>query len=638
MKTRLPVGTKQTAGGYALLLVLSLAAVSVMLLMATMNRAWTDTTINANNNQFIAGQYAAEAATEKVLARIKNDYLAGSDSYVQRNLSNNIYSALYPLTSENPYWGNFIFSDGTGAINSTHVGIISNTLFVPLQSQYYGLNGYSTVYRVLSNVQEATGLYHFTNAVQQDFELDSIPVFQFAVFYNSLLEFVGCCTLTVNGRVHANGDILVGSPDDLTFNSLVTTTGAIYKTNYDGYAIPPGSGTMGSESGATNFNYGPPGYSTNVQALELPIGSNTSPSAVVQIIQPPPTGEDPTSQVGQQRYYNKAQVVLLITNSQIKLTVKTSSADPSPTNVLVNYGLNDYSVTNYGLVVSNLNLIATNFPFLSLFTPIPGTNHWTNIYFQDQREGRKSVLASQIDMGKYNSWLLTNSAVTNKFPPGGGAWPNILYIADTRTGAVSQLMAVRITNGLVVPTNGGTGFTLATMNPLYVWGNYNAPTGTTNATAGQPASLICDALTVLSSSWQDVHSSNTFSSYNAANTVVNAAVIAGVVYSTGPNAGQYSGGVMNLPRLLENWGSGTYTLTMNTSIVNFYNSLMATNQFQNPGNYYYAPTRQFYFNPGFSVAGGQPPGTPNLGVIFRDKWAAVPPNNLTYNPYAFGNN
>jgi hypothetical protein len=54
-----------------------------------------------------------------------------------------------------------------------------------------------------------------------------IPVFEFAVFYNSLLEFTWNATMTVNGRTHANGDIYTGSHWSLTFNSLVTKTGTI---------------------------------------------------------------------------------------------------------------------------------------------------------------------------------------------------------------------------------------------------------------------------------------------------------------------------------------------------------------------------------------------------------------------------
>src|SRR5205807_1791618 len=93
------------------------------------------------------------------------------------------------------------------------------------------------------------------------------------------------------------------------------------------------------------------------------------------------------------------------------------------------------------------------------------------------------------------------------------------------------------------------------------------------------------------------------------------------------NAGTFSGGVMNLPRLLEDWSSST--LTLNTSIVNMFASQIATNQFKNPGTYYWAPSsRNFSFNTNFLAK--QPPGTPNLNVIVRSTWAAPPPNTLNF--------
>ena len=52
------------------------------------------------------------------------------------------------------------------------------------------------------------------------------------------------------------------------------------------------------------------------------------------------------------------------------------------------------------------------------------------------------------------------------------------------------------------------------------------------------------------------------------------------------------------------------TLTLNTSIVNFFNSVMATSQFRAPGGYYYAPTRQFSFDQNYLQYDKQPPGTP----------------------------
>ena len=49
----------------------------------------------------------------------------------------------------------------------------------------------------------------------------------------------------------------------------------------------------------------------------------------------------------------------------------------------------------------------------------------------------------------------------------------------------------------------------------------------------------------------------------------------------------FSGGVHNLPRLLED--RGACTLTLNTSIISLFNSARATGQFLNPGTYYVRP-------------------------------------------------
>src|SRR5262249_44164637 len=104
----------------------------------------------------------------------------------------------------------------------------------------------------------------------------SVPIFQFAIFYNNLLEFTWSAAFTVNGWVHANGNIFVGSSSALTFNSVVTTAGAIYKTNWDGH-------TVLQMTGAINF-YGNPGWMTNVPVVTLPVGTNSMSSAATREI------------------------------------------------------------------------------------------------------------------------------------------------------------------------------------------------------------------------------------------------------------------------------------------------------------------------------------------------------------------
>src|SRR5262249_46346357 len=148
-----------------------------------------------------------------------------------------------------------------------------------------------------------------------------------------------------------------------------------------------------------------------------------------------------------------------------------------------------------------------------------------------------------------------------------GLYPSVLYVADNRTIATNfDLFSVRLVNGAILPTNGTpgapTGWTVATPNPLYVWGHYNiGPGGSTtpgnaDTSATYPASLVSDALTILSPNWQDSQSSLPLFDGNkskANNTTVNAAILTGIVYSTDGTSNHFSGGVMNVTRLLEDW-------------------------------------------------------------------------------------
>ena len=425
-----------------------------------------------------------------------------------------------------------------------------------------------------------------------------VPIFSFAIFYNNLMEFTWTATFTINGRVHANGDIYVGSSSALTFNSPVTTAGGIYKTNWDGH-------TVSQMTGPVNY-YGNPSLGTDVSRVPLLGVTNDTPATLREIINMPPPGEEPTSLPGRMRYYNLAGVVLLVSNTTVTVYVKNSL-----TNVPISL-----SVTNWG---TNSVSLLTTFPFLSV------TNS-----FIDGRELSKTVRSTQIDVAKYSQWLTTNSAVLAMFPPGSENYPiiSILYVTDNRTTATdTDLFAVRLVNGSIIPTNRwlGTprGWTVATPNPLYVWGHYNigpggsTVAGNTDTSKTFPASLVSDALTILSGNWSDsISFSNNLSLRQAVDTTVNAAILTGIVYSTDATSNHFSGGVMNVPRLLEDWASsgGTKNLTLNTSIVNLFGSVYATNWFKNPGFYYYAPTRNFSFDLNFTNTAKLPPGTPEVTI------------------------
>ena len=287
-----------------------------------------------------------------------------------------------------------------------------------------------------------------------------------------------------------------------------------------------------------------------------------------------------------ERFYNKAELLILVSNSTITASVK-QPYDASP------------------LVIPAAQLTA----FLS-----------TNKTFKDSREN-KTVQVTELDVGKFIMWAATNSTVRSKL--GGGVPPNAVFISDDRTQGASFISGVRLVNAQTLP---GRGLTLATPNPLYVAGHFNCPDndalGTTNTARALPASLVADALTLLSGNWTDANSTSSLGSRPSVNTTVNAAVIAGMVPSAGASgSAPFSGGVMNLPRLLEDWGNGARRLTINGSIISLFNSSRATAPWLTPGNYYYAPTRDFNFDPNLLNSSRQPPATPELRVLLRSSWS-----------------
>jgi len=185
------------------------------------------------------------------------------------------------------------------------------------------------------------------------------------------------------------------------------------------------------------------------------------------------------------------------------------------------------------------------------------------------------------------------------------------------------LGAVRVRNGLVLPP---LGLTVASASPVYVLGNYNqtnpANLGTANTSTTLPASLVGDAVTILSVNWNDANSRLALASRAARPTTVNAAILAGAVETAN---GNYSGGMENFPRFLETWGLAN-PLTYNGSMVKMFPSLYATNIW-GLGNVYNPPKRDWAYDINFNTPTKLPPLTPSLLKIFRNVWMTVAPNS-----------
>jgi hypothetical protein len=187
---------------------------------------------------------------------------------------------------------------------------------------------------------------------------------------------------------------------------------------------------------------------------------------------------------------------------------------------------------------------------------------------------------------------------------------------------------VRLINGQTLYGTVNKGYTIASENGVYVLGNYNAtgvsavgnPTQPAQYNGAQvPASIVADAITILSRNWKDGKSfRNPYreGTRSGAETTVRAALLMGDTLSSlkvagVPNSGggdaDLCGGVHNFPRFLENWGS---RLNYCGSLINLFNSRQHNGGHKTGSNTYSPPTRNWVFDASFLDASRLPPGTP----------------------------
>lgn len=174
------------------------------------------------------------------------------------------------------------------------------------------------------------------------------------------------------------------------------------------------------------------------------------------------------------------------------------------------------------------------------------------------------------------------------------------------------------------------GFTVASEQPVYVKGNYNANDSTGWGTPNAAAAVISDAVTLLSNNWSDLLSlkhprwyNNSTSSgplaRNAGTTWYRLAIAAGKnmtfpqpTWGGAPQDFGTDGGVHNFLRYLETWGG--QTSHYKGSLVSFYFSHYGNGTFKCCTTVYSPPTRDYSFDTNFLNPQLLPPGTPR----FRD--------------------
>lgn len=627
-----PVRRNQSA--MALVIVLIFLALSLVVLGSMMFWTSSNTNVTIRNNQFMSSEYAAEAATEAVMAQMEHDFLCQSLTNATFYAALSIPQTNWPVT--------YVFSDTNGNANQISVSIGSvPPLTQPLDSQFKGLYGFPQPVTIIATATPAGQPYNVPATVSQNVQFAAIPVFQFAIFYNINLEMDAGAAMIVSGPVFSNEGLWAGTVN-LTFNSRVTAVGQANVTGTDPFC------TDKTDGGCPSSSFQMAGQPTSGNdALTLPIGiggtttttSATNAEGILNLTPPAyATGTDAAYSTNGQVYnFNACDLIISNawsgTNGFVGTPFTITYQDMFNT-VYLNKLTNNEVCTYSNRSLKTLTTVSSNSP------PLPATNYVlvgssfpfvTNVVFWDYRE-QKYVQAVQFDVHQFNAWL--NDSSHEGFKWNAVCVAHKTHAIDSvciynsvpltnRSSTVNNVLpAVRIHNGYQL--YGSKGLTISTPQPLYIWGdlnttrdNVNFSQALGNTTYTYPCAVMADSVTILSDNWNDPNYTPNYAlSLRAATaTYINAAALEGIVQSTNSN---YSGGVENFLRLEEVWSS--IPLVYNGSIVVLFPSIYATNYWITPGTYYNAPIRNWGFDLNFNTQAGLPPLTPQSKAVIRGQW------------------
>lgn len=515
-------------------------ALMVMLMLTIIGAAalkLADDELNIAGNEMneLTSFYAAEAGLEMASASIQAQYVSTGNP-----------PATMPSGSSN------LNSNATVAYVTTDQGAaIQRTLTLGTLA---GLHALVKSYQIESI---GTSLIDGSQTrLTQEFEAATVPIFQFAVFYNNDLEIAPGPDMTLMGRVHTNGNLWLQCNSTLRMDSYVTSAQNILYGRKGAEPLAVGDVLIKDTDG-------------NYQNMKNTDGSFLQSTDADWY-------DTASSRWGgrvQDAAFGQTSLSLPLTNSgdPHKILERASGNSDSYENK-ADLKIIDGSV--YSLVSSTWVNITSLLPYGTV----------SQKTFFDAREGT-AVTATEVNMAMLK---------TSGYYPGGG----VIYASDHRAGTFN---ALRLVNG----SDLGTPLSVYSENPLYVQGNFNSVNK-------QPVALAGDAVTFLSNNWAD--SNSTLSKYqrHATQTTVNASILTGNTNTTSSN---YNGGLENLPRFLETWSGVKFT--WRGSMINLWNSIQADG---NWGTYYDPPIRDWAYDTDLDDPGKLPPETPCLRIFQRTNW------------------
>lgn len=460
-----------------------------------------------------------------------------------------------------------------------------------------------------------------SSALRRTVHAEATPIFQWAVFYDGDLEFFPGPSATLTGRIHANGDTYLGCGATLTLESnSVRSTGGIYRRRKDDPSAATGE-VLVRRWVANPFDGSEPRELVSMHdvrgmdALGIPSSSGFDSDFTAGFDENGdgdledeldwlPWGPQALEFWRQADDYTggTGQTVMSSDHGVVEASppglgaIEMFSADENGDHVW-DGGTQTYVSTTPGEGTHSMGHFRETAD-LSLVSFADGS--WAAYdrdgnqvdFFLDDAVRAASIFDGRQANGSGEETPvleldLARLAELDMWPDNG-----LIYVGHYGLGEGTQAKGVVLKNGseLAAP------LTVVTESSLYVRGDFNV-------VDKQPASVIADAVNLLSNAWDGTKTSGTLP--RAADTSYNVAIITG---NHETSLGTYNGGLENLPRFHENWSDVPCRIT--GSFVNLWESRFATGLWVYGGDRYEAPLRLWSFDPDFNDFDKLPPHTP----------------------------
>jgi hypothetical protein len=573
--------------GIALIIVLVLIAVLMALIAGLAGVTSIETATTRSSMRSFQGFYAAEAGLN-----------ARADQFRQLFVGEALPSGTGPSTTGTPA-PCFGANQGTGdfACSSfafqgrevkTYVvvsALSTNSIVVPRGELFQNQFGTEYHYIVYSQALNANGASEAS--LEMHFKSRTLPLYQWAAFYDKDLEILPTPGMALAGPVHTNADMYLGTGSTLDITGQVTSVHSLYIGRKDSNTCLAGPVRANNPDVLTAL----PACSTGRRSLSKTDVTPWGGMVGVGVAAASVPGSDVLERANGRPYWTRAdlRIVLNVNGGTPAIEVR----DP------------DGSVS--ASKTAHLNTC--------------GAATTSNSLFDNREAGVTRML--DLDVQALLTCNKLPQLVTTPLTSGGNAALTFYLSVDGPGASGVNHYGVRLKNGSeltsILPASATnlTGMTVASDQPVYIQGNYN----TTNK---KPAAVMGDVINVLSNNWSDASSTLALASRVPTATSINAAFYAGTDTTggsegaAGQNGGNYNGGLESFIRLHENW-NGAVTLTYRGSLVSLFRPRHVAGAWALGSPYYTAPLRDWNYDSDlFEDPTLLPPLTPNLVYLRQE--------------------